>query len=349
MTSGTKTCAWWLVGIGSCLLLGSVGAQVSSTPKVAATMSDPYRQTSFAEAYSTPVFGHWRAHHLVTYGGQQRTSGKEPAVTAYDQSGTMTHQAYPWFEGAKTVSVSDASMNNSGRLVVSGGTTSQDGVIANFIGRIGKDGHFDQVVRTSPFLPVYICPADDGTVWAYGVDRDKQLKAVPGSSLLRQFSLEKGQLRTVDTSGLAPGWSQLLQGPHPASVTLNCNSKTVILHNDKVHQLAEYDVGSGSLRIVEVMPLPGDPYITGVALTSSGDLFASYQFFEHVPQAAGLFKFTAEDNSSGRWMVVGGTFGAIEVGSAVSQIIGADRDDVVYLRNVRGDDVFWSKQAPPPK
>lgn len=335
---------WQLVGISSCLFLGSVGAQVSSIPKVPTTISNPYRQTSFA---GTGGFRYWRGHHLVTYDARVRTSTEESAVTAYDQSGAVTHQAYVWLEGAKAVSVSDASMNSSGQLVVSGGTMSQEGVIANFVGRIGKGGHLDQVVRTSPFLPVYICPADDGTVWSYGADRDKQLDTVAGSSLLRQFSFEKGQLRAVDTSGLAPGWWKLLRGPRAPSVSLSCNSKTVMIYNDELHQLAEYDVGSGGLRIIEVAPWPENALITGTALTSSGDLFASYQFPKHVPPVNGLFKFTAGDNLGGKWMVVGNTLGAPGVGNSVSQIIGVDQDDLVYRRDLHGDDIFWSKQSAP--
>jgi hypothetical protein len=270
-------------------------------------------------------------------------SAEEPAVTAYDDSGKLTHRGYVWLEGAKAVSIGDASMTKSGQLVIAGGTHDADGVIANFIGMPGKDGHLSQMVRTSPFLPAYICPADDGTVWSYGIDRDVNLRSVPGGSLLRPFSFTNGQVQAVNTSGLAQGWWRLLQGRHPGVVSLYCNSNTVTLYNDDAHQLARLDIGSGTLKIIDVVPRPEATDITGIALTSSGDLFASYLFPKRVPPVFGLFRLAVSNSGQGKWLMVGGTLGTQGGENGVAQLVGTDGDDLVYRRNTRGGAVFWSK------
>jgi hypothetical protein len=115
-------------------------------------------------------------------------------VALYDRDGHVVREGIVWFKDANSVSITDAAVNRAGNLVVSGGIENQAGAIANFIASIGTDGRLSQVIRTTPFVPIYVCAAEDGTVWSYGMDRDEEGKGIEKSLRLRQYSFEKGQL-----------------------------------------------------------------------------------------------------------------------------------------------------------
>lgn len=102
--------------------------------------------------------------------------------------------------------------------MVSGGATNQQGVITNTIAEIGPDNRVHRVIRTTPYMPVYVCALEDGTVWSYGVDRDDHLAGIENSLRLRHYSFEKGQLRALlDTTKLSPSEGWLLErGRYPA-------------------------------------------------------------------------------------------------------------------------------------
>jgi hypothetical protein len=84
----------------------------------------------------------------------------------YDRNGAVAREAIVSFKDAKSVGIDDVAISKSGELVVAGGTESPTGAIANFIASIDAGGKIRQVVRTTPFLPVYVCAAEDGTVWS---------------------------------------------------------------------------------------------------------------------------------------------------------------------------------------
>lgn len=162
------------------------------------SLSEPAHQASIAGLIRN-LGWRWDENYLVSWGTGNNwdASPDGPAVTVYDREGHVAREAVVWLKDARSVSIADAAVSRNGDLVVAGGTENNAGSIANFVASVGRDGHLSKIIRTSPFMPVYICAAEDGTVWSYGIDRDKDGRAIEGSSRLRQFSFEKGQIKSA--------------------------------------------------------------------------------------------------------------------------------------------------------
>ena len=201
--------------------------------------------------------------------------------------------------------MSDAAVSRAGSIVVAGGTENAAGAIASFIASIGKDGHLSQVIRTTPFLPIYICAAEDGTIWSYGIDRDEDGRGIEGSLRLRQFSFEKGQIRAMlDVSTLnSAGWT-LIRGQYPGELSFRCNTKEVGLYNGRSNEWVEFDIAANKIRVSKVKPLPSPKLIriTGFALTETGDVFVSLHDRSSSPPRSGLFRLEFDKAGLGSWI-----------------------------------------------
>jgi len=186
-------------GLAPIFLTSNSIAQREQNPPT--RLSQPHRQATLPGLLQT-WYRYWDKGYLITYGtdGPSDVSPTKPAIVIYDRNGSVAREGTIWFKDAYSVAINDAAVSRSGNLVVAGGTQNQAGVIANFIASIGDDGRMGQVIRTTPFLPVYICAAEDGTVWSFGIDRNEEGRGVETSPLLRQFSFDKGQIRRCCTN-----------------------------------------------------------------------------------------------------------------------------------------------------
>ena len=295
--------------------------QQSQNPSV--QLAEPHHQAQFS-ALLNDGFRYWDKGYLVAYMIDDLTPRKA-AVVLYDREGRIAREGMVWFKDAESVRIDDAAVGSSGKLVVSGGTSGPAGVAANFIAAIDTTGQVSHVVRTTPFLPVYICAAEDGTVWSYGIDRDKDGKGIETSLRLRQYDLEKGQLRAMlDTSTLnSSGWTSP-RGLYPGNIVLRCTSQKVGLYNGASGEWIEVDTATGKLKVAKVAPLPPpkDVRITGFALTESGEVFASMHHRSWNPPVSGLFQLRFDPSGLGRWIPVKGTLGPFLHGANVGRLLG---------------------------
>lgn len=310
--------------------------------------AEPYHQAQ-SPALLQDGFQRWDHGYLITHAwaGTLETSPSKPGVILYDEDGQIVREAIVWFDGARTVSVGDVATTKSGRLVVSGGAVNQQGVITNTIAEIGHDNRVHRVIRTTPYMPVYVCALEDGTVWSYGVDRDEHLAGIENSLRLRHYSFEKGQLRALlDATRLSPNEGWLLErGRYPGEISFRCNSKTAVLYNAASSQLIEVDFQTNSMHLTNVAPLPSPPnfQITGFALTESGALFASFYDRSTKPAMSGLFKLNRDNAGGAKWVPVEGTVGTYLNSSPVQRLLGADNNDLVYT-SLKDGKMFWAKQ-----
>jgi hypothetical protein len=314
-------------------------------------LSEPHRQVRFS-ALQTPYFGvrRWDQRYLISYAfdGTFDSTPDKAAVVLYDRSGRLAREAIVWFKDASTTGVDDAAVNQSGDLFVSGGTTSPAGAIANYIAQIDQSGHVSRVIRTTPFLPVYICAAEDGTVWSYGFERDDRGRKVQGSLRLRQYSFAKGQIRAMlDISTLnSSGWT-LTDGRYPGEISLRCSSQRVGLFNGQSSEWIEYDVTDSRLKVSKVEPLPPtkEMRITGFAFTELGDAFVSLLDRSTKPPQSGLFRLSFAASDIGKWVPVKGTVGPYLNGAQVGQLLGTDGTELIYTRGIGDSTVYWSKYS----
>jgi hypothetical protein len=309
-------------------------------------LSEPHRHASIPGLLHT-WHRIWDRGYLVSWGsiGSHEASPTEPSVVLYDRDGHIVREGIVWFKDAYSVSITDAAVDRAGGLVVSGGTQNQAGAIANFIASIGTDGCLSQVIRTTPFLPIYVCAAEDGTVWSYGFDRDEEGRRIESSLMLRQYSFDKGQLRAMaDRAALnSAGWI-LDHGRYSGEISLRCNSQEVGLYNGGSGEWLEFDFGTSKLKVAKVDPLPSPKtmQITGFALTEAGDIFVSLHDRSGSPPRSGLFRLEFDSTGLGSWIPVKNTVGAYLRGGPIERLLGADGPDLVYSRDLEGT-AYWSK------
>jgi hypothetical protein len=309
-----------------------------------ARLFEPYRQAQLPTPVNSYPFRYWDKNYFITYTADD-TSPSTPAVVLYDREGRVAREAIVSFIEMYSTGIDDAAINKAGDLVVSGGTEDQAGVIGNFIASISKDGRVSRMIRTSPFLPIYVCSADDGTVWSYGIERNAQGRGVQTSLRLRQYSFDKGELRAMlDVSSLnSDGW-KLTEGRYPGEISLRCTSHRVGLLNGVSSELAEFDLATNKLKVskVEPLPPPEEVQISGFALTESGDVFMSLHDHSTMPSRSGLFKLSFDSPGAGKWVPLIDTVGPFLHGAKVGQLLGTDGTDLIYTRDLDGT-TYWSK------
>jgi hypothetical protein len=312
---------------------------------VARGLAQPHHQLRLQTVASDGGFRYWDKGYLLAWSqnGSSSVSPNAPAVMMYDQDGNEK-SAYVWFEGAARVGVASAAITSSGKLVVSGGMRTPDGIVAFYIAEIGEDGRMTRVIRTSPFVPVYICGGQDNTVWSYGFERDENGRRVESGPMLRQFSFENGQLQAMlSFSNLDPEW-RLPEGKYPGEVSMRCNADRVVIYNGRASQWVQFDLTTKALSIRQVDPLPPPSKlrITGFAMTDDGDVFASFHERSKTIPMSGLFQLTFEAVGAGTWTPVPGTVGPYLRGSPIARLIGTDGRSLIHTRAQKGE-LYWSR------
>jgi len=270
-------------------------------------------------------------------------------VFLYDREGRVAREPIVWIDGARRVYVEDVAVSPSGTVVVAGATLDGELVPHSFIGEIGSDDHLKTVLPVEPFVPSFVCAMDDGTVWAYGHDRDEIVKKLT-SPRLRHFSLEKGQLQAMLDPAKLPSEEPLSEswtpsrGRYPGEITLRCNSKSVVLYNAASGDLVEVDPRNNAMRITKVPLFPGprEFRITGSALTESGEIFVSVWDHRNPKSYVwGLFRLERDSDTTAKWVPVPGAQGAVGR-STFYMLLGSDGNDLVYAKDKSGR-LYWSR------
>ena len=315
-------------------------------------LGESANQANFPAVLQSGMHNYWSNGYLITIDVPPFMVPDKPGVVLYDRDGAVARQPIVWLEGAKNVSLTDVAVSRSGNLVVGGGAMNNDGAVANFIVEIGNDDRIRRLVRTTPFVPTYVCALNDGTVWAYGFDRDTHDMLVEDSPRLRQYSFDKGRLQAMLVTSALPDGEALRekwlspQGGYPGVINLRCNSKKVVLYHGKTGYLAEYDLQRKEMTVSKVATLPTAQtfHITGFAVTDSGEIFASFQDAAN-PKAvvSGLFHLEPDSVAGGyKWVAVPGAVGVYLKDSPIQKLWGADGDALVYSRLNDGR-LYWTK------
>lgn len=313
---------------------------------IATALAEPHHKGNFS-AVTSGGWKYWDKDYLVTWaqsGTSYDVSPDKPAVMLYDRDGNAK-EAYFWLEGASRVGVDYAAVTKSGKVLISGGARTKEGLAAFYIAEI-VDGRPKRIIRTTPFAPVYICEGEADTVWAYGFERNDEGDRVPAGPMLRQFSFDKGQLKAMLLiSDLAPGWN-LPEGSYLGEVNMRCTPSTVGIYNARSSEWVQFDVKTNTLRVAKVDPLPppSKMRITGFAFTDSGDVFASFHDRSKSLPMSGLFQLAFDSGGNGKWVFVPGTVGPYRRGSPIEKLMGTDGTSLVHTRSVDGN-IYWSKYS----
>lgn len=286
---------------------------------------------------------YWDSSYLIAF--RTIAGGKSPDVQVYDRSGSLVRQASIWFDNAATVTLTSVAVSRQGRLFVAGGTISESGQVAQFIGEVDGSGMLAQVVRTTPFIPHFLCSTgDDDTVWAYGMERQAGRQAPYDHALLRHYSMSHGLLEGVLNRSALPSAYFPIMGWHPGQTSIRCTPTLVGIYNGPTDQLITYDVSKKKLNIVNVNPLAKNIRQTGFAMTDNGNVFASFAVEEHVPQKlSGLFRLQVAPDNTAEWVAVSGTVTPLAaVDSHFSRLAGSDGKQLVYSESRRSSRLLFA-------
>src|SRR5215813_2873436 len=231
-------------------------------PATQINLAEPSHQAQLSAVLEGGIHDYWDKKYLITVPDIGAMVPDRPGVILYERYGVVARQATVWLDGAKSVNVKDAAVSPSGSLVVAGWALNKDGAVATFIAEIGSDDRVRRIVRTTPFTATYVCALDDGTVWAYGFDRDAHDMLVESAPRLRQYSFEKGRLQAVLNTSTLPdaesnreAW-RLAGANYVGQVNCRCNAKTVVLYNGRTGELIEYERQRNALKLTKVAALP---------------------------------------------------------------------------------------------
>lgn len=281
----------------------------------------------------------WDKQHLVSFD----LSNRGP-VSLYGKDGTLLFSVPLMFEKATKTYLRDAAVTSSGTVVVAASALTNDGVLADLIAELGNDG-IRRVIRTSPFYPLKVCSAQDGTVWAYGWERNANGSDRRGHHpMLREFSFEKGQLRTeVDRATVQPPARVPVAGSR-RELQMRCGSSKVVVFNGPNSELVEYDLATSRVDRWSTSPLPDGIAMTdinGAALTDSGQVYVSFLRGGY-NASTGVFGLQVNASGLADWrpVIVG------SVAGGQFRVVGSDGEDLVYSRDPHSPRLFWSKVLP---
>jgi hypothetical protein len=298
-------------------------------------LASPSYQADF-----TPVIVN--GYHAVTWGNGYLVSFglgemKEP-VTLYDKAGNWLYANSLNLDGARLVYGQDVVATKSGTAIVAASAATADGAIADMIVELGKEG-IRRIIRTTPFYPLKVCVTDEGTVWAFGKELTPDRRAEPRSNyaLLREYSFDTGELRTtLSRSTFHPPAGVPLTGTR-GDAYLECNSKKVVLASGATNELIEYDLASSALSRWPMASLGDGFYMTGAALTRSGDVYVS-TLRPGQNALTSILRIRESVSGIAEWT----SLQSVPAANNFFILLGNDGDDLVYARGRRSPTVFWS-------
>jgi hypothetical protein len=317
------------------LLSQSLGnrAQTAESP---ITLASPHYQADFTPVISNGYHAvSWGKGYLVSFGMSEI---KEP-ITLYDKAGNWLFATFPSFEGASHIYGQDARPTKSGTVILAASASNGDGAVADMIAEVGKEGIL-RIIRTTHFYVEKICTTDDGSVWAYGHELTEDRRQEPRTHfpLLREYSFEKGQLRaTLDRATVHPPAGVPLSGSRN-DVYLLCGSGKVVLANGATNELMQYDLASNTLSRWPIAPFQDGSYMTGAALTESGDVYVSVLRASPKTESA-ILRLHVTSAGIAEWT----SLGTIPSPGSYFILLGNDGNDLVYSRGRRTPTVFWSR------
>jgi hypothetical protein len=181
------------------------------------------------------------------------------------------------------------------------------------------------------------------SIWAYGWDRRNTRTSK--HPVLREFSFEGGLLNSLVDGNTLPR-NVGSGGRWHDDVGLRCNNNTVALYLGSAGELIEHDVRKPDSLVRWKLPaVPEKMSVTGYALTSSGEFFASVKNEgERDKVTAGIFHLEKGTVPNTRWIGVDN--------SAMQRtrreyrdltILGVDGDALVHISDPMKGLVGWSE------
>ena len=276
----------------------------------------------------------WDKDRLITFG----KGTTQASISTYEKDGKLVFSAPLKFENSAKTYVKDAAATYSGTVAVAVSTTTVDGVIADLIVEAGENG-IQRAVRTSPFNPLKICATQEGTVWAYGWERDASGSDRHGHhAMLREFSFEKGQLRSaIDRDTVRPPQGVPVHG-RKDELQMKCSTNKVAVFNGPVNELIEYDLANSKVTRQPTPFFPENVEITGAAFTNAGEFYLSTLDRSNPQVSTSILHLILDADGNAEWVPIA----TLASNGKWFRLLGNDTDDLVYARGLREPSLYWS-------
>ncbi len=322
------------LGIIAVVVFAWVGLMAQNEAGVALKQS-----TRFAEFQSLmePGYHYWDKGRFIAYD----TDGTaHPPVVVYDSTGRVVLRAALGYPGVVETHVHDAAVDANGTLFVSASAISADGAAARYVGATNRDGDLSSIVRTNPFGATAICAAADGTVWAFGWEREAEVVRRDNSEYdtLRQYSFTRGLIRSFLPRSTMKVAGVSLLGRHLGDVRLRCGRDGVTLFYGPTSELVTINNNYQVTR-KHVTPLGARTKVTGFAVTEDGQIFASLYASDGRAGYNGIYLLQPDANGELSWVGLKGTVGP---GAAYAvDLLGADGTSLLLHREFPGIKLEW--------
>jgi hypothetical protein len=326
-----------------------VSTAQSAVAKAQKALPAPTGTTAY-DPYFPVGRGYWERNYLIYVPPSDYVR-----VDLYDKD-TFRSSVKVSISDSNDAGVSDATVTEDGRLIVSGSYWTAKGRIHGFVGVANPDGHILPMVDTGKFSPRQVTTCNGASVWAMGwlrsgpyFDRDAWGEPYP---ILREYRLADGKMvasaleRTTFAHWPRPAFS----GHDFPDLMMRCSGRVLGIYEGASDEWIEYDLTTNKLsrwklpkrdhpwaeqdKDGKILPKPNvQTKVSGIAMLDSGDVYASFrQYTVDTNQVrVGLYRLEKVADH-GNWVPIDGTVGPANEAGAVDHLNGTDGKHLVYSR-----------------
>ena len=310
--------AWWF----------SVSAQASDR------LVESIRRNSFADAVVPyTLLPKWSGPFLLSWGAEL-FSGSTQNLVAHNRDGSVAFRTTIWFPDAAKVVLRDAAADKNGHVLAGGFAVKSGGESSDFLASVASSGQVTQAIQTGRFLPEAVAVAEDGGFWTMGTTFSDAISpdATPDSPVLRHYDgagrllhqlLPRSTFHAEPSPAASTGWTRafLFASDEYVGVFSGTGGERIQISLSGT-VLGRWKIAPPSPSAVSARPWTVQ--LGGMALTSSGDVYAS--FYDMADTAVRLYRL---DSRAGRWIPVETRLRDFGPGATFHYIYGADGPSLV--------------------
>jgi streptogramin lyase len=221
----------------------------------------------------------WSGGTLVLLENDGVQSGA--TISLFDRQGQRIDSIDFTIPDASAIVVRDFARGLDGTVALCGSMKDRAGEAAAFVAWAPAGGRNVQTVRTSPYSPMQIAVAPDGTIWTQGTEaRIARLDGRKSANMADWLNSTAAVFRRFDQSGRTTGaFVPQSEIANPESLISVRNGfaaaeDKVVWYSSRGKEYIEISA-SGAVRKISDLPLPERRDATGFAVTSKGDVLVS--------------------------------------------------------------------------
>jgi hypothetical protein len=190
-----------------------------------------------------------------------------PSISLFDRQGKRMSAFVLSIPDALYTTVRDYRRGEDGTIAICGGVVDSTGRAGSYVAWTSNHGQDIQVVRTSPYIPVQVTIAADGTIWTAGIEEKPRSEAE--TAVFRRFD------RSGKTIGAYVRQSEIRE--RSAIMSLNvfgALEDRIVWYSNRAGELVEV-YPDGTVNRIRDLFLPNGEGQGGFAITRDGEVFVN--------------------------------------------------------------------------